>query len=239
VDGDTIRVDVGGEVFRLRYIGIDAPDLDQWMGAEARAANEQLVSGQTVYLEKDVSETDKYGRLLRYVYLADEMFVNAELVRRGYARAKSYEPDVERQGVLQQAEQQAREDGLGLWGSTPVPSPAPSGQARVVVAPSCCQFNSPGDDNNTKEQEYVCFANTGSGDADMSGWMVSDEYGWTYTFPGFVLPAGAYVRVATGCGNNTADTLFWCKDGTAVWNNGGDTVSLYDNTGTLVARYSY
>lgn len=73
----------------------------------------------------------------------------------------------------------------------------------------------------------------------MSGWKVQDEYGWTYTFPGFVLGAGARVQVATGCGSNTSDLLFWCKDGTAVWNNDGDRVFLYDGSGALVATYSY
>ncbi|MFW6136158.1 MAG: lamin tail domain-containing protein [Chloroflexota bacterium] len=86
---------------------------------------------------------------------------------------------------------------------------------------------------------YVCFANRGDGDADMTGWTVRDEYGWTYIFPAFVLPAGACVRVATGCGVNSSDMLFWCKDGTAVWNSDGDTVFLYHSCGTPIDSYSY
>jgi endonuclease YncB( thermonuclease family) len=258
VDGDTIKVSIGGEVHTLRYIGIDSPESQdpnepvEWMGPEATEANRDLVGGKTVYLEKDVSETDQYGRLLRYVFLVSGTFVNAELVRQGYAQAVSYPPDVKYQELLVGAQEEARENGRGLWAAptatsvppTITPPPAsptapPSGQARVVVDPSCCQFNSPGNDNDTKDQEYVCFANTGQADADMTGWAMRDEYGWEYRFPSFVLPAGARVRVATGCGTNTSDMLFWCKDGTAVWNNGGDTVFLYDGSGALVATHEY
>jgi micrococcal nuclease len=258
VDGDTINVSIGGEVHALRYIGIDSPETQdpnepvEWMGPEATQANRELVGGKTVYLEKDVSETDQYGRLLRYVFLASGTFVNAELVRQGYAQAISYPPDVKYQDLLIEAQEEARENGRGLWAAptatsvppTPTrvassPTPPPGGEARVVVDPSCCQFNSPGNDNDTKEQEYACFANTGQADADMTGWTMRDEYGWEYRFPSFVLPAGARVRVATGCGTNTGDMLFWCKDGTAVWNNGGDTVFLYDGSGELVATHSY
>jgi hypothetical protein len=219
------------------------------MGLQASQANVELVGGKTVTLEKDVSETDQYDRLLRYVFLADGAFVNAELVRWGYARAVEYPPDVKYHGLFLQMEQEARENGRGIFGEEPTPVPptatavpptaAPGGQARVVVDPSCCQFDAPGNDNDNKEEEYVCFANTGDGDASMSGWTVRDEYGWTYTFPGFVLPAGARVRVSTGCGSNTSDMLFWCKDETAVWNNDGDRVFLYDAGDILVATYSY
>lgn len=129
VDGDTIKVDVGGEVHTLRYIGIDAPETVhpeepvEWMGPEATESNRQLVEGQTVYLEKDVSETDQYGRLLRYVYLADGTFVNAELVRLGYALSATYPPDVKHQEMLVASQQEAREAERGLWGATPTPEP--------------------------------------------------------------------------------------------------------------------
>ena len=75
IDGDTIGVKVSGSHWRVRYIGIDCPETVHptepvgWMGPEAVEANQSLVGGKTVYLEKDVSETDKYGRLLRYAFL--------------------------------------------------------------------------------------------------------------------------------------------------------------------------
>ena len=74
---------------------------------------------------------------------------------------------------------------------------------------------------------------------DMTGWVVHDEYGWQFTFPAFTLAPGASVRVRTGCGQNTNTDLYWCKSGTAVWNNDGDTVFLLDATGNLIDSYSY
>ncbi len=89
VDGDTIDVLMEGREYRVRYIGIDTPETvhptrgEEPYGREASSRNKELVSGQTVYLEKDVSETDRYGRLLRYVWLADGSMVNATLVAEG------------------------------------------------------------------------------------------------------------------------------------------------------------
>lgn len=65
-------------------------------------------------MERDVSETDPHGRLLRYVYV-DNVFVNAELVREGLARAKAYPPDTIYQDYLEELEQQARLAGKGMW----------------------------------------------------------------------------------------------------------------------------
>lgn len=93
VDGDTIDVLIGGQEFRLRYIGMDTPERGEPGYAEATAANVALVSGKTVTLEKDISETDRFGRLLRYVYVDGEM-VNAILVEEGYAVPATFPPDV-------------------------------------------------------------------------------------------------------------------------------------------------
>ena len=120
IDGDTIEVQIDGAIYKVRYIGIDAPELDDTraefcaLAQEATRYNQQLVRGKTVRMEKDISETDKYGRLLRYVYV-DDVFVNAELVRQGLAWAKVYEPDIKYQDTLEKAEAEARESGRGIW----------------------------------------------------------------------------------------------------------------------------
>jgi hypothetical protein len=91
------------------------------MGRQAAAANEELVGGRTVVLEKDVSETDRYDRLLRYVYVGDT-FVNEELVRLGFALARSYPPDTKHNAVFAAAQQAASDTGVGMWAPpTPVP----------------------------------------------------------------------------------------------------------------------
>ena len=130
VDGDTIVVKVGGRDEHLRYIGMDTPETVkpgspvEWMGPEASRANGALVDGRTVVLEKDVSERDQYGRLLRYVWVVDGdrwTMVNLELVRRGFAQVETVPPDVRYADRFVEAERAARAAGVGLWG------PGPSG----------------------------------------------------------------------------------------------------------------
>jgi micrococcal nuclease len=121
VDGDTIQVSMAGAIYKVRYIGIDTPEtVDprrpvECYGHEASERNRQLVEGKTVELEKDVSETDKYGRLLRYVWVDGEM-VNATLVREGYAIASTYPPDVKYQELFASLQREAIAADRGLWG---------------------------------------------------------------------------------------------------------------------------
>jgi micrococcal nuclease len=120
VDGDTIDVSINGKKYEVRYIGIDTPELAifgkpaDYFGAEASAKNKELVMGKTVELEKDISEVDRYDRLLRYVYVGD-LFINAELVRLGYAVAFPYPPDTQYQDNFMELQNQARASKLGLW----------------------------------------------------------------------------------------------------------------------------
>jgi micrococcal nuclease len=91
VDGDTIKVEIGGVVYPLRYIGIDSPEVGLPHAAAATATNERLLAGTTVVLETDVNDTDRFDRLLRYVWLplgSGWLMVNLELVRLGAAVAK-------------------------------------------------------------------------------------------------------------------------------------------------------
>ncbi|MDL2335353.1 MAG: thermonuclease family protein [Chloroflexota bacterium] len=127
VDGDTIHVEIGGQEYRVRYIGIDAPEIahdtnpGEPLGPEATQANADLVEGERVILEKDTSDTDQFGRLLRYVWLPTGpgpigwVMVNLELAKEGMADVKRYPPDTYWQKALQQAESNAREAGLGIW----------------------------------------------------------------------------------------------------------------------------
>jgi endonuclease YncB( thermonuclease family) len=111
-DGDTIAVHMDSTIHRVRYIGINAPETDEVCGSEATAVNVSLVRGRTVTMFKDASEIDRYGRLLRYVYVGDT-FVNAELVVRGYAEAVAYPPDTAYADYFERLEATARAAGLG------------------------------------------------------------------------------------------------------------------------------
>jgi micrococcal nuclease len=114
IDGDTIEVRLGSELYTVRYIGIDAPELDEPFGTEAMEKNLELVEGKMIRLVKDISETDQYSRLLGYIY-ADDMFVNAELVRLGYAQAVSYPPDTKHDNLFKDLETKAKDVNIGLW----------------------------------------------------------------------------------------------------------------------------
>jgi micrococcal nuclease len=115
IDGDTIEIE-GGQ--RVRYIGIDAAEVypkPLCFSGEALAENRKLVLGKVVRLEKDQSETDKYGRLLRYVFI-DNVFVNNELVKKGFAKVMAVPPDVKYENKFSESEKSAKENNLGLWG---------------------------------------------------------------------------------------------------------------------------
>ncbi|MBI4836649.1 MAG: thermonuclease family protein [Candidatus Abawacabacteria bacterium] len=118
IDGDTIELNTGEKV---RYIGIDAPEVNSrdtkisCYANEATARNRSLVENKEITMQKDVSETDRYGRLLRYVYV-DNLFVNHALVADGFARAKDYPPDSKYKSLLANTETEAKVIKQGLWG---------------------------------------------------------------------------------------------------------------------------
>jgi micrococcal nuclease len=119
IDGDTIELD-NGEI--IRYIGINTPETVrpkypvECFGREASEKNKELVLGKKVILKKDISQRDKYGRLLRYVYVSG-IFVNLKLIEGGYAYATAFPPDVKYSDVFLNAQRDAIENNFGLWGS--------------------------------------------------------------------------------------------------------------------------
>jgi micrococcal nuclease len=117
VDGDTIVL-AGGE--RVRYIGVDTPESVkpntpvQCFAKRASHANEELVDGKRVTLRYDVERRDRYGRLLAYVYVGTRE-VNADLVRRGFARPLTIPPNVAHADEYSRLAAAARRAGRGLW----------------------------------------------------------------------------------------------------------------------------
>ncbi len=134
VDGDTIKVDMNGKIYSVRYIGIDAPETayrNEYYGQQATEKNRAMVSGRKIYMFSDVSNTDASGRLLRYVVVGGT-FVNYELVRTGYAPASNYPPDDSCVDTLRDAQSTARVALLGLW----APTSAPIVNTAPVLAPT-------------------------------------------------------------------------------------------------------
>ena len=118
LDGDTIIID-GGE--KVRYAGLNTPEthhpdkLPEYCGQEAFEANRRLVAGKTVRLEFDERRRDKYGRLLAYVYV-DSLFVNAELIRQGYAQVSTYKDNQRHHDDFTRLQQSAIAARRGMWG---------------------------------------------------------------------------------------------------------------------------
>lgn len=120
IDGDTIVV---GNNEKVRYIGIDTPEIlhpkkgpetYEYLAKEAMEFNRGLVLNKWVRLEFDVEKRDKYNRLLAYVF-KDDVFVNAELVKEGYASVYTFPPNVKHYDLLLKLERDARKAGIGLW----------------------------------------------------------------------------------------------------------------------------
>jgi hypothetical protein len=219
----------------VRLIGINAPERGECWAEEATVALRDHVGDGPVWLTRDVSAVDRYGRTLRYVANRDLDDVGALLVGGGDAIARSYPPDVgndDRYALLQFA---AEREGLGLWAPDACGPPAAPSSIAVEV-----HANAEGDDNTNLNDEWVRFTNTGDGSLDLEGWGVKDESAiHRHTFGPLVLAPGASVTLRTGCGTDAEADVFWCQQGSAVWNNDGDTVFLLDPVGNIVVADRY
>ncbi|MEM5781934.1 MAG: thermonuclease family protein [Candidatus Aenigmatarchaeota archaeon] len=112
IDGDTFKTS-DGKIVRL--IGIDAPEIGEPCFLEAKEKLKEIVNGKIVRLEKDVKEKDEYGRLLRYVYI-DNLFVNAEMIRLGFAKFEEIKPNIKYSDLFLEDENKARIAKRCIWG---------------------------------------------------------------------------------------------------------------------------
>jgi len=111
IDGDTIEL-TNGQMVRL--LGIDTPEKRQYYYEEASKRLEELTKGKEVFLEKDVTNRDNYGRLLRYVYVGS-LFVNLEMIKEGYAQAFVVAPNLKYSYVFLKADNATKVKGIGIW----------------------------------------------------------------------------------------------------------------------------
>lgn len=124
VDGDTADIRVGGEIWRVRMLGMDTPEVVarerpvECFGREASARAKQLLEGQTVYLERDASQDDRdrFGRYLRFVWFGDGRLFNLQMIAEGYAFEYTYQGNAHKyQRQFRNAQEAARRAGRGLW----------------------------------------------------------------------------------------------------------------------------
>jgi micrococcal nuclease len=180
IDGDTIKVIIDGVEYRVRYIGMDAPEIaTDVFAAYAEIENTKLVLGRQVLLIKDVSERDYFGRLLRYVVVGN-IFVNDALVRAGWALEKAYRPDTACNISFNKAQRVAQDNNLGIWNNNPnIEPPTKSGEGIEIGVdcdpsyPDIC-IPSPPPKLTCKDIDYRNFRVTGSDphgfDGNNDGW---------------------------------------------------------------------
>ena len=235
VDGDTFWVALrDGPEEKVRMIGINSPENGECFSRESAQALTNAIADETVILQVDRTDRDQYGRLLRYVWTIDGEFVNLFLVQDGYALANDYPPDTAYSAELEAAQQLAETNGVGIWAADACGSPTGADVRIVHIA-----YDAPGDDNQNLNGEWVDIRNHDAVAASMNGWVLKDESAsHRYHFPPtFILQPNDDVRVYTGCGQDTTTTLYWCNQGSAVWNNSGDTGFLVDPNGNIVDTY--
>jgi micrococcal nuclease len=236
-DGDTLDVSfAGGATATVRLIGTNSPENGERYGPESTLILAALIpAGSQIGMTRDVSDLDDFGRLLRYLWVGS-MSVNEETVRRGAAISRHYPPDTALSERFDAAQRAARLAQVGIWSPT-----ACGPQAEATLNILDVAFDAPGDDNQNLNQEWVAVRNEGGSPVDLTGWGIKDESAThRYEFPAsFTLAPGESVTVRTGCGVDFGTELFWCNQGSAVWNNSGDTVFLLDPNGNSHDTLSY
>lgn len=223
VDGDTL---VLSNNERVRLLGINAPEYGSYFYNEAKQILEILVLGEKIRLEKDLTDRDKYGRLLRYVY-RDSLFVNLEMIKRGFASIYTCPPDVKYAEEFLEAERFARVNKLGLWKESSV--------SCILVE---LNYDAEGDDRKNLNGEYAIIENIGNSDINIKGWTVKDSSTNIYKFGNFILKSGSRIYLFSGSGKDGGGDFYWGSQ-TPIWNNDHDTLYLRDKEGLLIEIYNY
>lgn len=251
VDGDTVRVRLDDREETVRLIGIDTPETVhptrpvECFGAEASAQAHNLLDGQAVFLEADRSQSDadRYGRLLRYLWLRDGRLVNYELLRQGYAFEYTFDTPYRYQDIFQQAERDSRTAQHSLWspsacagqriaaGQTPL---APTPVLPLSSAELCATTPPPESARDApviivavdKRAETVELRNATDASVDLSGWTLCSLRG------GQVHP-GIAGSLAPG-----ASDLFPSTSGQPIWSDRErDDAALFDAQGRLISYW--
>ncbi|WP_323677572.1 lamin tail domain-containing protein [Halorubellus sp. PRR65] len=267
VDGDTLEVAFpDGRVARVRLLGVDTPEvhtgtnpsefeeipesdagrawLRDWGHKASDFARTQLQSETvTIRTDSDADRRGAYGRLLVYVRHDGESF-NEQLLAQGYARV--YESSFSNREHYLALEATARSNDVGLWNYDPpteitttmttTTSVATTGTGELVVVD--VHADAAGNDHENENDEYTVFKNAGDRELSLAGWRVEDEADHVYYFPDITVAPGATVTLYTGSGTDSDTAVYWGSDA-AIWNNGGDTIYVYDDSGNLEVEYTY
>ena len=223
IDGDTIVLSNNEHV---RLIGINTPESERYFYGEAKEVLKLLVLNKNVRLEKDVDDRDTYGRLLRYVYIGN-LFVNLEMVKRGFANVFTFPPNIKYTDKFIEAEREARTNDIGLWEK--------SNSSNIEININC---DAEGDDRINLIGEYVIFKNNNNFDINLGGWTVKDLSTNIYDFGKIIFKRDSKLTLFSGKGSDSENKLYW-NSPKPIWNNDHDTLYLRDADGLIVQLYNY
>ena len=246
IDGDTVILENNE---RVRLTGINAPEADRYFYEESKELLKIIVENKIVFLERDITDRDQYGRLLRYLYAGygqKKIFINLEMVKRGFANVFTMAPDVKYAQVLLEAERYARENELGLWKKSKY-NFSDAGQKSTGDGKDMddmygllihINWDAEGDDRVNLNDEYVIIKNMTGFNINIGGWTIKDNATNIYEFEKYLFKNGTEIILYTGSGKNENGSFYW-NSKVPVWNNDGDTLYLRDKKGLLVDIYSY
>lgn len=223
IDGDTLVLSNNEHV---RLIGINTPESERYFYGEAKEVLKLLVLNKNVRLEKDVDDRDTYGRLLRYVYIGN-LFVNLEMVKRGFANVFTFPPNVKYTDKFIEADREAHTNEIGLWEK--------SNSSNIEISINC---DAEGDDRINLNGEYVIFKNNNNFDINLSIWTVKDLSTNIYDFGKIIFKSGSNLILFSGKGSDSENKLYW-NSTKPIWNNDHDTLYLRDADGLIVQLYNY
>jgi len=217
IDGDTIVSSTGT---RIRLLGINTPEKEEFYHDEATEFLKNMIENKTVEVESDIIDTDRYGRLLRYIFLGDK-FINSEMVKNGFAHVYLTNYNLRYRDKLLNAQEYAKIHEFGIW--------------KHSKYYGCIKLD---DFSFSDKNEFVKFKNFCNFPVYLDGWYLKDESSrHKFKFNKITLGSDSSLTLHTGYGYDNLTDIFWNHK--PIWNNEGDTVFLYDDDNLLVFSYSY
>ncbi|MGH8102973.1 MAG: lamin tail domain-containing protein [bacterium] len=229
------------EAIHVRYLGINTPERDEKFFKEAGGKNRELIGEQSVYLEYEAVTEDHYGRKLAYIWAGDTL-VNQAMLEAGYAHLFVIPPAKRHYDEFLKAEKAAREmkdaNGKvaprGIWADK---------EYRSSLHITSFHANPSGDESKDPNLEYLRVCNISLDPISLIGYKLTDAQRHAYFFPDVTLPPGYTVVVFSGKGPDLTDPsrpieLYWGAP-YPIWNNSGDTATIYDPKGKRVDSKTY